>query len=91
MKFQLRESTKNKITMAGLALIFAPFAFIGIVNAYDSFMLSQLENALNNNIQAAHSAMTACESNYQALLKYKQDNKIALKGSGSPCPFQKAE
>lgn len=87
----LKESTKNKITMVGLALIFAPFAFIGLANAYDSFILSQLENALNNNIQSAQTSAQACESTYQALLKYKQENKIALTGAGSPCPFHQAK
>ena len=84
---ELKHSTIVKITLVGLAIIFLPFAYIGAAVAYDNFILSQMENALSNNVQAAHSSLTACEANYQALLRYKQDNKIPLTGTGSPCAF----
>lgn len=70
-----------------MALIFVPFFVIGVAQAYDNWILNQMENALANNVKAAHESLIACESNYQALLQYKTDNKIALVGTPDPCTF----
>ncbi len=84
---KLTEKQKNIIVIIGLSIIITPFIFIGITQAYDNWIIGQMENALLNNVKASHEVSIACESNYQALLQYKKDNKIALVGSGDPCTF----
>jgi hypothetical protein len=71
----------------GLIIILVPFAFIGICNAYAISVQWYLENALANNVKAAHAEMSACESTYQAILQLKTDEKIALTNTGDPCPL----
>lgn len=85
------ESTKNKIAIIGLTFILSlfivPWVFGTIVMAYDNFIINQMEIALKGNVEATQQNQKACEANYQSLLRYKIDNKIALQGSGDPCPL----
>jgi hypothetical protein len=90
IKMKLTESQKNKIAITGLSIIFFPFAFFGIAMAYDNFILQMMENSLTQNIQTVNSSQKACNSSYQILLKYKQDNNLKLQGTGSPCPLTPA-
>lgn len=85
---ELSHRAKNIITAVGLGVIALPFTVFGVAAAYDSLVLNMIENSLAQNVAATHSTQVACEASYQALLKYKQENNIAVKGTGSPCPLQ---
>jgi len=84
---EISHKAKNVITLVGLAIIILPFAFFGIAQAYDNLILNMMENSLAQNVTATHATQNACEASYQSLLKYKQENDIKLKGTGSPCPL----
>lgn len=87
MKKFFQQYKLNWVAIIGLVIIILPFFAVGVVQAYDSWIRNQMENALSNNVKAAHETLAACESDYQALLQYKKDNGVALINSGDPCTF----
>ncbi len=75
----------------GLLILSSPIILMlvigGVCVAYDNIMLSSLENALNSNVQASQSVQKACTDSYNALVAYKQENKLEVSGNGNPCPL----
>lgn len=78
---------KNKII--AIAVILVPFVLfflsIGIASAYDSWLRDQLNANLNNSVVALRLARQRCDSDYETLLKYKNENNLKLQGTGNPC------
>lgn len=88
-RFNPQQVKKVAIAVAVPTVIF--FCIIGVVKAYEASLQWYLENSLSSNVSAAKSTVDACNSSYQAILKWKEDMKIAKTGSGNPCPFSMAE
>jgi hypothetical protein len=64
------------------------FVLNGVASAYDNYVHSTLETSLKANIEAVRATRESCEKSYQNLLKYKQENGLAVQGTPSPCPLQ---
>ena len=98
MKIQkVGETVKPKrkldwLVIGGLAIIIIPFLIVGVCKAIDTAVLGGLESSLTNGVAAVKSAREsviasskACDAAYSALKAYKEEAKLALTGSGSPC------
>ena len=70
------------------AIIIILLLLTGIVNAYDAMVYNSLESSYTSNLKAMENVKTSCEASYQALLNYKKENKMEVKGSGSGCTFR---
>ncbi len=69
----MTNSSKNKIAITGLAIITLPFAFFGAAQAYDNFILSNLENSYKSNLEAQVSLQKATCNSHKALASFKAD------------------
>ena len=81
----MTNKTKNLICL----LVASPVVLIVLMGAaaraYDSIVLSQLEQSYAYNSQAVEASHKALCASYTALLNYKKENNIAVTGTESPC------
>lgn len=80
------------------AVVSAPLVLLlmvaGVCKAYDMIMYSMMESSLTNAVHASEAVHRAvievdktCEAQYQLMVQFKNNNKIALSSSTSPCPL----
>ena len=82
----------NKLFMVLFTPIILLLLIGGICNAYDAYLINSLEGSYSSNLKAIEAwqetgsnLKTACQKSYEALLAYKKENNIPIKGSGSSC------
>ena len=82
---KLSNKQKNVICLIVASPVILILLVAGVCKAYDTWMLNHFEDSLRNDVADMHSSKARCDKDYEATLKYKTENKIALTGTGSPC------
>lgn len=81
----MKDRSKNLICTLVAAPVILILLVAGVCKAYDIWMVSHLESSLTQSVTDLRSTKKRCDGDYEAVLKYKTENKLALTGTGNPC------
>lgn len=93
-EFQYSEATKKMVTKICFVVVGGFILIAGVCKAYEVGMSTYIDQNLRMAVEASFSHLKTgdhirrtCDSAYDVAVKWKEENHIALNGTGNPCPL----